>query len=138
MHDLWQVYGDTILAVISGLGTVLTTLITYLMKRASSQRASMIKAVTALAESFDAYKKEAGQEHQKIALKMENFQGQLNLIVSRVDTLKDDTKVAQGRTDAQNATITKLTEAVVLVTSKLEAVFRILDAPKRTSDGRIK
>lgn len=135
--EFWEQNSDSIIASISTVGTGLGGVITFFMRKAKTQRAALLKAIGDLATSFEEFKKEATESQQKTALRLENFQGQLNLLGDRVDTLRDETSKSEGRTETTNSRIEKLAEAVILVTAKLEAVFRIVDAPKRTSDGRI-
>ena len=136
MAQFWAQHSNIIIALISLIGTALTGLVSYFMKKNQQQRLLTIKAIKEVANAVSALKEETRREHSSNDLTLSEIRSKVSQTDFVLSVLSSDLKRLEGRMSSQQDTIHSFTEKITIVTSEIKAIFRTIDAPKRASDRR--
>jgi len=125
-----SVVGTILLAVLSGIGWM----VGYIWKNEKKNIKTIADGFKSLAESFTVLEKQNISEHGKLWDIIQQQRAELGIHIRSNDHLKSTIMNLEGIVKSQQETLFKHVEKITRVDSKLEAIFRHLDAPKRATD----
>lgn len=146
MADLLKFISDnsSILEMVSTffafLFTSLIAVIAYFYRKTESKREEEIKTLRSNLKDIASHSAQAHKEIFKsiAALKdaVMQFRGELRLTHNQLDITTNGMTKMEGKVEMLATSLAQNTNELVRVGSKLEAVFRIIDAPHRRSDAQ--
>lgn len=136
--DLLKTFGPYLL---SAVGFVLTTflaafagLVRHAWKVHLRRTKTIADALEKLAFAVSEAKDLTESEHRKIWDAVQGVRADLQLAAQNAEHLKSGLLKAEGRIDSQCERIDRFLAATTVLSSKIDAIFKVLDAPKRATD----
>lgn len=140
--DLTQLakdYGPAALSLVGSLALaafgVASGVVRWAWKRHNERMAKMAGAIQAISKSLDTTAKNNHDEHAAMWKSVHGLRADLQTTIQRIDPVSKELLEVQGSIKTLNQTIMNYAERMATVSGKLDAVFRFMDAPKRSSDA---
>jgi len=132
---------EIISTIFAFLFTSLIGAIAYFYKRSESKRdheiASLRSNLKDIASASNTAHKEIFKAIGVLKDSVMQFRGELRLTHNQLDITTNGMTKMEGKVEMLAASLAHNTNELVRVGSKLEAVFRIIDAPSRRSDTQV-
>lgn len=139
--DILQVakdYGPAVLSIVGSIALaafgVASTVARWAWKKHNERMMRMVSAIQVLAKSLESSSKENHDDHATVWKSIHGLRADLQTTIQRIDPVSKDLLEVQGSIKMLNQTIMNYAERMATVAGKLDAVFRFMDAPKRSSD----
>lgn len=136
--DLVKEYGPAVMTVIGSVASVIFSwllwLVRFLWKKHKAQTKHLRDSIVEIGKLFSEYKDASTTEHAKIKETMTAYRAELHLLKVTVEPLKAGILSLEGAVKNQNDTINRYIEKMGVVQGKLDAVFKFIDAPNRSTD----
>lgn len=136
--ELLKTLGPIALSTVGLLLSSLLGLLSFLARAAwrshRKQMALMAKALEELAKSIKHAEDENKAEHAKVWQSIQGLRAELQLSTQRADHIKAGMLKLEGALDKQVDRVDSFLKLMGRIESKLDAVFRVIDAPKRATD----
>lgn len=137
--DLIETFGPIVLAAV---GTILTATLGFIAavakwawRQHQRRMLAMAGALEELAKAVKAGQTEAHGEFQRVWNAVQGLRAELQLANKSNETLKAGLFKVEGALESHCATLYQHIERLGRLDSKLEAVFRFIDAPRRATDS---
>jgi len=128
-----------VLSLITGIMTIFfgafSAVLRYAWKLHEGRMTSIANCLTKLTQAVDQDQKSHLEEASKIWQSIQGLRAELHLSSKHADDLKAGILKLEGTIDGQRATLYQHIEKITRLDSKLEAVFRVIDAPRRSTDA---
>ena len=144
MVDFFKAMSENswIIEIVSAvLGVVFTTLIgtvAYFYKRTEAKRDQEVSSLRANIKEIATNSAQAHKELFKSLAGVKDavmqFRGELRLTHNQLDITTNGMTKMEGKIEMLAASVAQNTNELIRANSKLEAVFRVVDAPRRRSD----
>lgn len=136
--ELAKQYGPTILSIVGALLMALfsglAALVRWAWQSHRKQMEAMAADIKALARDVAAAKDENHDEHSKVWRSIQDLRAQLLVFNQCIEHVKVGLSSAEGSMKSHTFRLDGYIEKIGKIDSKLEAVFRWLDANKRATD----
>lgn len=133
-------YGPAFLSVI---GTVLGLLVSgvsvvvrYAWKQHTVRMTSLLEATKELAERIQIHEENTKNRTQTTEKIVQGLRAELHMVQQKFEHIRVSLMGCEANVKSQQNTITEHIRELAKIDSKLEAVFRFVDAPRRSSDVR--
>lgn len=140
IYNVLRDFGPIILSVMGGIlalfSSALVTIARYAWKSHQKRMELMATALRDLANGIKKTGDHSESEHKKIWDAVNGLRAEFHLGNQRTDHIKAGLLSVEGTIKNQQDTIMKYVERLVTVDSKLDAVFRIIDARARATDPK--
>ena len=121
--------------VLLAVSVILTSwLIKNLYKKQKKQAVELVAALALIEKNISYNRTLATADYSKVKEILQAFRGEMHLLKIGVDPLKGCLFSLEGQLKNQNDTLMKYVEKMGVVSGKLDAVFRFIDAQPRNSD----
>ena len=100
------------------------------------EKENIKKVLAELSEKINFVRKEDAHGQQKLELAIQGFRAELHLTAQKVDVVKEALLKLEGGLSLQQKTIQDHIEKIARIDSKLDAVFRFIDAKPRATDDK--
>lgn len=136
--DILKTFGPYVLSaagfVLAGIFTAIAAVAKYAWKSHQRRMEMMATALTELAKGIKSTGDMAQDEHKKIWDAIQGLRAELQLSTQRTEHVKAGLLKVEGSMVTQCDRIDRFIAAMTVVNSKLDAVFKVFDAPKRATD----
>lgn len=121
-------------ALLALLGSLAATIARSAWRSHRSQMSLMADALKKLAEAIADAEKENKGEHDKVRSTLQNLRAELQLSATKSEYLKAGMLSLEGALKSQVSRLDGYIEKLGQVHSKLDALFKFIDAPRRATD----
>lgn len=139
LAQLAKDYGPAALSLVGSLALaafgVASGVARWAWGRHNERMAMMAEAIQAISKSLEGTSKSNHDEHATMWKSVHGLRSDLQATIQRIDPVSKDLSEVQGSIKTLNQTIMNYAERMATVSGKLDAVFRFIDAPKRSSDA---
>lgn len=124
LSDIFVQFGP---AIVAGFFSIVFTMIFFLLKKVWINHDEKIDSMSKTISNLS-------QEYDKILIAIQNVRSEMRILYSHDDTIKQGMVRLEGVISSQQQMLYNHIEKISKVDSKLDALFRFIDAPKRATD----
>ncbi len=139
MVELAKEYGPMAMTVLGAVASAIFSILMWIAKWAwekhQSEMNSVTQAMARIEKNVADNRHLATADHIKIKEVLQMFRAEMHLLKVGVDPLKTGILTLEGQVRNQNETINRYVEKMGVVSGKLDAVFRFIDAQPRQTDS---
>jgi hypothetical protein len=139
MVEFAKEYGPMAMTVLGAVASAIFSGLMWIAKWAwdkhQAEMASVTQAMNRLEKNIVDNRTLATADHIKIKEVLQMFRAEMHLLKVGVDPLKAGILTLEGQVRNQNETINRYVEKMGVVSGKLDAVFRFIDAQPRQTDS---
>lgn len=139
--DLLQIskdYGPAALSLVGSLALaafgVASGVARWAWKKHTERMSKMAESIQLLAKAIKENAKNNHDEHSTMWKAVHGLRADLQVTIQRIDPVSKELLEVQGSLKTLNQTIMNYIERMGIMSGKLDAVFRFMDASKRSSD----
>jgi chromosome segregation ATPase len=133
-------YGPAFLSIIGTLLGLLVSgvsvVVRYAWKQHTARMTTLLEATKELAERINVHEENTKSRTQTTEKIVQGLRAEIHMVQQKFEHIRVSLMGCEANVKSQQNTITEHIRELAKIDSKLEAVFRFVDAPRRSSDVR--
>lgn len=134
-----QTFWPIAAAFVGGTASLIFSVMTFIARGAwkthQSRMKAMADALSTFAKNVKAAEEAVEKEHRKIWESLQGMRAELQFSQKSSEDLRSGLLRLEGALENHRTTVYQHVERLGRIDSKLEAIFRFMDAPRRSSDA---